>query len=276
MPRDMVKDVELAHHYIKQHIGARAPKIALLLGSGLGDIADNLQDPLVISYTDIDGFPIPSVAGHDGQMVFGKLDGVDVVFLKGRVHAYETSDFQPLKTLIRSLQALGIETLFTTSASGSLHEDMLPGAIMTINDHINMMGINPLLGPNEDDFGPRFLEMSDAWGKDTRQILLDCAKDLDIKLFEGVYMGFRGPCFETHAEVNMARILGADAVGMSAIPENIIANHCGLNIVGCAVITNLAAGMLPEKLSHEHTLAGARIARDDLSRLVKSFVKALS
>jgi xanthosine phosphorylase len=275
MPRDMVKDVGLAHQYIQQRIGARRPKIALLLGSGLGDIANDLQDPFTINYAEIDGFPIPGVAGHDGQMVFGKLEGVDVVFLKGRVHAYETSDFQPLKTLLRSLQAFGIETLFTTSASGSLHEDMPPGAIMAISDHINMMGINPLLGPNEDDFGPRFLEMSDAWGKDTRQTLLDCAQNLNIKLHEGVYMGFRGPCFETHAEVNMARILGADAVGMSAIPENIIANHCGLNIIGCAVITNLAAGMLPEKLSHDQTLAGAKIARDDLSRLVKSFVKAL-
>lgn len=274
MPRDLTKDVQLAHQHIKQKIGDYAPKMALLLGSGLGDLAERLENPVTIKYGDLDGFPVPGVAGHDGEMVFGRLDNIDVVFLKGRVHAYETHDFQGLKTLIRTIKSLGIDTLFTTSASGSLHEYMPPGAIMAINDHINMMGINPLIGPNDDEFGPRFPEMGDAWCKDIRNVFLDCAKNLDIKIFEGVYIGFRGPCFETHAEVNMARLLGGDALGMSAIPENIIANHCGLKVVGCAVITNLAAGMLAEKLSHEQTLAGAQMAYDNLAHLIHTFVKA--
>ena len=273
MPRDLEKDVQTAHEKIRQVIGDRKPKIALLLGSGLGDLANDLDDQITISYSDIEGFPTPTVEGQEGKLVFGTLDGVEILFMKGRVHAYETDDFSPFKTLIRTIQQLGIETLFTTSSSGSLDADMPPGSIMMISDHINMMGINPLIGPNEDEFGPRFPDMGDAWSAGLRQTLKKSADSLDINLFEGVYVGFRGPCFETHAEVNMARIIGGHAVGMSAVPENIIANHCGLNVVGCAVITNLAAGMQNEQLSHDQTLKGAQLAYEGLTKLVKSFVK---
>lgn len=270
-----VKIVERAAQTISNKIGDRRPKLALMLGSGLGALADEATDAVEINYSDIDGFPVPSVAGHDGKMVFGKMGGQDVLFLKGRVHAYETDDFGPYKNLIRTVKALGIETLFTTSASGSLHADMPPGSIMMITDHINMMGTNPLLGPNEDEFGPRFPDLGDAWSADIRAKVQSLAHQMDIKLHDGVYLAFRGPCFETHAEIHMARILGGDAVGMSAVPENIIANHCGLNVAGCAVITNLAAGMLDEKLSHDHTLAGAELAFKNLSALIRELPKVI-
>jgi xanthosine phosphorylase len=273
MPRDLVKDVQTAHDQIRQLIGERSPKIALMLGSGLGDLADQLDDAVTISYADISGFPVPTVKGHEGKLVFGTLNGIEVLFLKGRVHAYETDDFGPFKTLIRTVKQLGIETLFTTSSSGSLHADMPPGSIMVITDHINMMGVNPLTGPNDDEFGPRFPDMSDVWSSTLRETLKSTAKRMDINLFEGVYVGFRGPCFETHAEIHMARVIGGSAVGMSAVPENIIAHHCGLKVVGCAVITNLAAGMKDEKLSHDQTLKGAKLAYESLTKLIKSFVK---
>ncbi len=266
------KAVENAKAQILKLIGPRRPTLALMLGSGLGSLADQAENAVEISYSDIDGFPVPSVAGHDGKMVFGTLNGRDVLFLKGRVHAYETSDFTAYKNLIRTVKALGIETLFTTSASGSLHTDMPPGSIMMIADHINFMGINPMLGQNDDDIGPRFPDMGDAWGRDLREKIISTAKDQGINLHQGVYMAFRGPCFETPAEIKMARTLGGDAVGMSAVPENIIANHCGLKVAGCAVITNLGAGMLDEKLSHDHTLAGAKLAYDNLVKLITNVV----
>lgn len=267
--------IENAKQDILKRIGDRRPTLALMLGSGLGALADQAENHIEIPYSDIKGFPVPSVAGHDGKMVFATLNGREVLFLKGRVHAYETHDFMPYKNLIRTVKALGIETLFTTSASGSLHADMPPGSVMLISDHINFMGTNPLLGPNEDKFGPRFPDLGDAWSKDIRARIKSVAKDHDIKLHEGVYLAFRGPCFETPAEIHMARVIGGDAVGMSAVPENIIANHCGLNVAGCAVITNLAAGMLDEKLSHDHTLAGAELAFEKLSRLITAIVKEI-
>lgn len=264
--------VQKAKEFILDKIGERRPTLALMLGSGLGALADQAEDAIEISYSDIEGFPVPTVAGHDGKLVFGTLNGREVLFLKGRVHAYETSDFTAYKTLIRTIKSLGVHTLFTTSASGSLHADMPPGSIMLISDHINFMGINPMLGPNDDEYGPRFPDMGDAWSKDIRKKIQSMADEEKITLHQGVYMAFRGPCFETPAEIKMARTLGGDAVGMSAVPENIIANHCGLNVAGCAVITNLGAGMLDEKLSHDHTLAGAKLAYDNLVRLIKNVI----
>lgn len=272
MPRDFDMDVQNARHYIKNRIHDRAPKLALMLGSGLGALAEQAEDLIEIPYEDINGFPVPTVEGHEGKLVFARLAGQEVLFLKGRVHAYETDDFAPYKTLIRTVKALGVERLFTTSSSGSLHPEMPPGSIMLITDHINLMGVNPLLGRNESEFGPRFPDMGDAWSRDMRALAQKAAAECGIPLHEGVYAAFRGPCFETPAEIKMARILGGDAVGMSAVPENIIANHCGLTIGGCAVITNFGAGMVPETLTHEQTLAGAKLAFDNLSALIKSLV----
>ncbi len=274
MSQDSVRRVQEAVDYIKSKLGANIEaNTAVLLGSGLGGLADDLIGAKELSYSEIPNFPVPTVKGHDGRLVYGQLEGTPIVFLKGRVHAYETDDFTALKTMIRTLKALGIETLFTTSSSGSLHMDMPPGSIMAITDHINMMGINPLQGENDDEFGPRFLDMGDIWNADSRNALLATAASLDIHVHEGVYVGFRGPCFETHAEVNMARTIGGHAVGMSAVPEAIVAHHCGLTLMGCAVITNFGAGMKDETLSHDQTLSGAKLAYADLTRLIKEHLK---
>lgn len=266
------ENVEKSKDIILSKLNGETPRIAIILGSGLGDFADKLQDAVTIPYKDLPGFPILTVEGHSGDIVVGTLNDVPVLCLKGRVHSYETHDFMPLKTMIRTLKVMGIETLLTTSSCGSLHDDMPPGSIMAIADHINLMGINPLLGENEDEFGPRFPAMESAWNKVLRKSMQNSAKDIDLHLFEGTLAAFRGPCFETPAEIRMARTIGADAVGMSAVPECILAVHCGLKVVGCAVITNMAAGLLNESLSHEHTLAGAKLAHGNLTALVEHFV----
>ncbi len=270
------ENVKKSAALIAEKIKGEKPRLALVLGSGLGGFADRLENAVTIPYKDLPGFPVPTVEGHSGDIVIGTLGGVPLLCLKGRVHAYETDDFMPLKTLVRTLKQLGIDTLMTTSSCGSLHDDMPPGSIMAIADHINLMGINPLLGENEDDFGPRFPAMTGAWNKELRGELHKAAQSAEIRLHEGVLAAFRGPCFETPAEIRMTRVIGADAVGMSAVPECILAVHCGLKVVGCAVITNMAAGMRDETLSHDQTLSGAKLAHENLTRLIEKFVTRFS
>jgi xanthosine phosphorylase len=265
------ENVKKSAELIRSKIKSDMPRLAVILGSGLGGFADRLENAVTIPYRELPGFPILTVEGHSGDLVAGTLNGVPLICLKGRVHSYETNDFMPLKTMIRSLKAAGVETLMTTSSCGSLHDDMPPGSIMAIADHINLMGINPLLGENEDDFGPRFPAMTGAWNKELRQALQASADKIDLRLYEGVLAAFRGPCFETPAEIRMTRVIGADAVGMSAVPECILAVHCGLTVVGCAVITNMAAGMRDETLSHDQTLSGAKLAHQNLTKLIEDF-----
>lgn len=279
MNRQHSENVKKSAALIRGKIKTDMPRLAVILGSGLGSFADRLENAVSIPYKDLPGFPVLTVEGHSGDLVAGTLDGVPLICLKGRVHTYEigatgeTNDFLPLKTMIRSLKAAGVETLMTTSSCGSLHDDMPPGSIMAIADHINLMGINPLLGENEDDFGPRFPAMTGAWNKELRGTLQASANHINLRLYDGVLAAFRGPCFETPAEIRMARTIGADAVGMSAVPECILAVHCGLTVVGCAVITNMAAGMRDETLSHEHTLSGAKLAHQNLTKLIADFVQ---
>ncbi len=266
------QNIELACETIKSRIKTNIPKLAVILGSGLAGIADNVQDAVSISYKELSGFPVPTVDGHDGYMVIGNINNVPVICLKGRVHAYESHDFTALKTLVRTLKALGVETLMTTSSSGSLSKNMPVGSIMAITDHINFMGVNPLFGKNDDSFGVRFPALKNAWNADTVEILKQAANSADVSLYEGVYFAFHGPSFETPAEIRMAKLLGGDAIGMSAVPECILANHCGLNVVGCAIISNMAEGMTDEVLSHDHTIIGAKQAERDLSKLIEHFV----
>ena len=267
-----IENVKQAAEKIKSLAGDIVPKTAFVLGSGLGVLADEVEDKVVIPYADLPGFPVPTVEGHAGEIVLGRMGGKDVLFLNGRVHTYETNDFYPLKTLIRTVRMLGIENLFLSSASGSLRDEIAPGQIMIIRDHINMMGINPLIGDNDDEFGPRFPPMGNAWDADLREKLLQTAKQENIALHSGVFIGFRGPTFETPAEIKMARSLGADAVGMSSVPECILARHCGLKVMGCAVITNFGAGMSDEELSHAQTLEGSALAADSFKKLLRSFI----
>jgi len=265
-------NVANAAQILRDRMGDFSPKLALILGSGIGGFSEEIDNAVTISYSDLPGFPVLAVEGHTSEVIIGKIGNTDVLCLKGRKHLYESHDFTPLKTLIRTMQAIGIKTMFSTSASGSLRTNMQPGSIMAIADHINFMGINPLIGPNDDTFGPRFPAMDNAWDTDLRASLHKAAKDIDVHLDEGVYIGFRGPTFETPAEIKMAQVLGADAVGMSSVPECILARHCGMTMIGCAVITNLGAGLSDEKLSHDHTLEGAKLATENLTKLIKHFI----
>ncbi len=266
------KNVEAARDMIRQKIGALKPKMAIILGSGLGGIVNKIENAVTIPYRDLPGFPVPTVQGHAGELVAGKLNGVDIIALKGRQHFYETGDAHPLKTMIRTMKAVGVETLFLSNAAGSLNPKIKIGGLMVITDHINFMGFNPLVGPNDDDFGPRFPPLGNAWDKELSDKLKKVAKKHRIKLHEGVYMAFRGPSFETPAEIRMAQKMGGDAVGMSSVPDCIIARHCGLKVVGCSCITNMGAGLSDEKLSHAHTLENAARAAGSLEKLVFEFV----
>lgn len=258
---------------IKNHLpDGFAPKTAIMLGSGLGGFGDHIDNAVTISYADIPGFPVPSVEGHAGALILGQVSGQDVICFSGRVHFYETGDAEPIKTMIRSAKALGCETLFLTNAAGGLHMDMPPGSIMMITDHINFMGINPLIGHNDDEWGQRFPSMDFAWNPEHQDKLQNVAKTENIPLFEGVYMAFRGPNFETPAEIRMAKAMGADAVGMSTVPECLIAHHCGMSVVGCSVISNYGAGLSDDILGHDHVMDNVAKAGDNMVNLIKGFL----
>jgi len=256
-------------------LGGLRPEIAIILGSGLGGLARLVTNPVVLPYADLPGFPVLTVAGHVGQLIIGQLNGVPVIVLNGRKHFYETHDAYPLKTLIRSMQAVGLKTLFLSNAAGSLRAHIKVSELMLITDHINFLGLNPLVGPNDDSFGPRFFSMTDAWHPAHRAKLLAVAADRGITLHQGVYVAFRGPSFETPAEIRMAQFWGGDAVGMSSVPDCLIAHHCGLKVVGVSCITNMGAGLSDEALSHSHTLENAAKGAGAFEQLVLAAVKVL-
>jgi len=252
-----------------------SPKIAIILGSGLGGLAAKVEGPVTLAYQDLPGFPVLTVAGHAGQLILGRLNGVPVIVLNGRKHFYETSDAYPLKTMIRAVHAAGAETLFLSNAAGSLRAHIGVSELMLITDHINFLGLNPLVGPNDDSFGPRFFPVADAWDEELGAKVKEVAKSQGITLHEGVYVAFRGPSFETPAEIRMAQGWGGDAVGMSSVPDCLIARHCGMKVVGVSCITNMGAGLSDEKLSHAHTLANAARGAGAFERLVIAAVKVL-
>ena len=227
---------------IKSKIGNHEPKIGIILGSGLGGMAEAIENPIVIPYEEIDGFPRSTVSGHAGRLVVGKLNGVDVLCMQGRVHFYEGHSPAALALVIRSYKKLGIETMILTNAAGSLNIDMGPGSLMIISDHINLSGCNPLIGPNDENVGPRFPDMTYAYDAELRRKLVKTAEKEGINMRSGVYLMTSGPNFETPAEIRMFRILGADAVGMSTVTEALTAAHCGLPVLAFSIITNMAAG----------------------------------
>jgi xanthosine phosphorylase len=250
-----------------------APRLGIVLGSGLGGIADALTDAAQFPYADLDGFPQPTVAGHGGTLHMGDLGGLPVAIYQGRKHIYEGGDPGAMRVPIRVLKRLGAETLLVTNAAGSLRPEVGPGRLMAITDHINLLGVNPLTGPNDDAVGPRFPSLRDAYDPELLTRLRAAASKLDVDLAEGVYLATAGPTFETPAEIRMFRTLGADAVGMSTVPEVILARHAGLRVAAVSAITNLAEGMGGEELSHEQTLRNAEIAARDLVRLVQTFAE---
>ena len=247
-------------------------QIAVMMGSGLGAVADLLEEQASISYKDLPGFPEPTIAGHDGRLSIGNVGSTNVYFLKGRQHLYEGHGTDGIKTMLRTLKTLGVNVLILTNASGSIKEEYPPGSIVALTDHINLTGMNPLVGPNDEQWGSRFPDMHNAWDEDLRNTLLDIAKHKNIPLGQGVYACFLGPTFETPAEVNFARTIGADLVGMSTVPECIVARHCGIKCLGVSAITNLAAGLSDVELSHEQTLEGASLAEKKLANLLAAYL----
>ncbi len=268
------KIIDCANH-IKANFSGEMPKIALVLGSGLNALAEELKDATVFSYRDLPHFPSPTVAGHSGRMHIGTLSGTPLICLQGRVHAYEGQPDENIAIAPRVMRELGVETFILTNAAGSLNVEAAPGSLMIIKDHINLGNVNPLVGINDEYFGVRFPDMLDAWNADHRTILRDIAKDNNMPVSEGVYLMVKGPNFETPAEINAFRTMGADAVGMSTVPECIVAHHCGMKVVGISGITNLAAGMTGNALTHAETMQEGAKATLHLSNLLKLFIKQI-
>lgn len=249
------------------------PQTAIILGSGLGALGNEITNAVSIDYSELEGFPQSTVAGHRGRLLIGKLEGKDVLCMQGRIHLYEGHDPKKIDFIIKVFKELGIKNLIVTNAAGSLNENFAPGSVMLINDHINFSGRNPLIGPNDDTLGPRFPDVSDAYCKKFRDKIKQIAKDNNIPLFEGVYMMVTGPNFETAAEIRAFRILGADAVGMSTVPEVLSAVHSGMSVLAFSVITNFGTGMKSGAQSHEETLKQADAAASRLTTLVKAFIR---
>jgi purine-nucleoside phosphorylase len=250
-------------------LGGLKPKHGIVLGSGLGALVSELSNTIRIPYKDLPGFPVSAVSGHAGEVVAGRLGDVPVIMLSGRVHFYEKGDANAMRLPIEVLQALGVEILVLTNSAGSVRDDIAPGAVMQINDHINYSGMNPMIGEESDR---RFVGMTNAYDAGLLADMQAAAKRLDIKLAQGVYMWFSGPTFETPAEVRMARILGADAVGMSTVPEVIIARMLGLRVAAASVITNYGAGMTGAELSHKETKDMAPIGGARLAAILKEMI----
>ena len=251
------------------------PRVALILGSGLGVLAEQMADAVAISYADLPGFPISTVHGHAGELVLGTLGGVPVACMKGRGHFYEGYGPGVMTSAIRTLKQIGCELLFVTNAAGSLRVEADAGSLVAITDHINFLPGSPMAGPNDERFGPRFFSMANAYDAETRELVKAVAAEKGISLNEGVDLAAAGPHFETAAEIRAFRTLGADVVGMSLIPEVIAARHCGLKVAAVSAITNLAEGLTPFALSHEQTLKYAAVAAKDMITLIQSFIERL-
>ncbi|WP_312414855.1 purine-nucleoside phosphorylase [Shinella sp.] len=250
-------------------LGGVAPRYGIVLGSGLGSLVDAVENAIRIPYADLPSFPVSAVSGHAGEMVIGYLGTVPVIMLSGRVHYYERGDANAMRAPLEVLKGLGVTELILTNSAGSLRDDMPPGSVMRISDHINFSGTNPLVGLDGDD---RFVGMTNAYDADLAARMEAAAQTLDIPLSNGVYMWFSGPSFETPAEIRMSRVLGADAVGMSTVPEVLIARHLGLKVAAASVITNFGAGMTGDELSHHETKDMAPIGGKRLAAILAEMI----
>jgi len=253
---------------IQTRIGSFVPEVSLILGSGLGSLGDLVEDPVVVPYGDIPHFRVSTAPGHKGQLVFGVLAGKRVAVMQGRMHHYEGYSYEEVSYAVRVLRLLGCEKLVLTNAAGGVNQKFQVGDLMLITDHIKLFLESPLRGENLEQFGPRFPDMSFLYTPALQEMARSCAKELNIPLREGVYMYFPGPQFETPAEVRAARTLGGDAVGMSTVPEAITAGHCGMQVLGFTLVTNMAAGVTQQRLSGDEVNAAAEAAREKFSRLI--------
>lgn len=248
------------------------PLIGLILGSGLGILGDEVEDAIKIPYNEIPNFPVSTVEGHAGNLVFGFLNGVPVTVMQGRFHYYEGYSFDKVTFPIRVMKELGIQQLIVTNAAGGVNEKYSPGDLMLISDHINNMGSNPLIGPNDSRLGVRFPDMSEAYSTNLRMLAKSIAAKLHLPIQEGVYVGNTGPTYETPAEVRMLRNMGGDAVGMSTVPEVIVARHAGMEVLGISCISNMAAGILNQPLNHEEVIETTEKVKVHFLQFVKEIV----
>ncbi len=264
---DINERINAATYFLKGY-NMRNATIGIILGSGLGDFAENLTDCIAINYKDIPGFPTSTVVGHGGEMYLGYFKGIPIMLMSGRFHYYEGYDQKEVTMPIRIMKNLGINTLIITNAAGGINLEYSSGALMLISDHINLSGSNPLIGPNMEEYGTRFPDMSDTYSEKLRTSLMDMALTNNIDLKEGIYAMMSGPSFETPAEIRYLRAIGADAVGMSTVPEAIVASHCNIKVIGISCITNMAAGISKQKLTHKEVFETAQRVKNDFAKIV--------
>jgi purine-nucleoside phosphorylase len=265
---------EAARHILAKAQG-RTPRAAVVLGSGLGGVADAINDAVEIPYNEIPHFVTSTVQGHAGKLIIGSCDGVDVVLMKGRVHFYEGYSMEEVTLPVRVFNVMGIQTLVLTNAAGGTAPHLKPGSLMTIIDHINMMGENPLRGENDERFGPRFPDLTSVYTPAYVEAAHEVAREIGVVLSEGVYMALRGPSYETPAEIRMMRKWGADAVGMSTVPESIVARHCGMSVLAISCITNVAAGMTSAEINHNEVMEVGERAGKQLAELIVRVIPRL-
>ncbi len=270
----MQEFIQQSKEYILNRI-LDQPQIGLILGSGLGVLAEEIESPIVIPFHEIPHFPTSTVEGHKGQLVIGKLEGKAVVAMQGRFHFYEGYSLAAVTFPVRVMASIGVKTLLVTNAAGGVNTDFEPGDLMIIKDHLNLTSQNPLIGPNDAQLGARFPDMSEAYSKDLIQVVQTVAAKQAIALREGIYAGLTGPSYETPAEIRMLRILGADAVGMSTVPEVIVARHNGLQVLGISCISNMAAGILPQPLTHDEVMETAEKVKDKFLQLMRGIIAKL-
>lgn len=260
--------------FIEEKTNGFKPEIGIILGSGLGELADEYCE-IAISYNEIPHFIKSTVAGHKGRLVFAEINGKKVVMMQGRNHFYEGHSMQEITYPVKVMKKLGVKTLILTNAAGAVNKTFVPADLMLITDHINNMGSNPLIGANDSDLGERFPDMTEIYKHKLIKLAKKCAKKLDMDVREGVYLANSGPSYETPAEIHFARTIGADAVGMSTVPEAIVANYCSMDVLGISCISNAASSSGGEKLSHEEVIETTNKAREKFKKLVLSVIKSL-
>ncbi|MFC5714118.1 purine-nucleoside phosphorylase [Thalassorhabdus alkalitolerans] len=270
----MSAKVKEAASYLKEQFSVN-PKVGLILGSGLGDLAEEIEDAIYVEYQSIPHFPVSTVEGHAGRLAGGTLEGKDVVAMQGRFHYYEGYSMQEVTFPVRVMKELGVETIIVTNACGGMNPSFKPGDLMVIEDHLNMTGANPLIGPNDEELGPRFPDMSQAYEKGLQEVAQRAADKLGISIQKGVYAGISGPAFMTGAELIMLRKLGGDVVGMSTVPEVIVARHGGQKVLGISCITDMAIGEEIEGVSHEEVIETATKTKPRFISLVKEVLKTM-
>lgn len=271
---NLSQEIQESYNYIKSKT-KYSPTIGLILGTGLGSLADQIENAEYYKYIDIPNFPVPTVDGHEGTLIIGKLYGKEVIAMKGRCHYYEGHSMQKLTLPVRLMKRLGVDTLVVTNCAGQAKPSILPGDLILINNHLNLSGNNPLIGENLDEFGPRFPDLGHPYDKALRSKIKDIANRLNIDLKEGVYAMFSGPSYETSAETLMAATLGADTIGMSTVPEVIVANHCNMKVVGFSGVPCMASAFSDEILTHEEILEAFESISNKCTTIVNQFLKEI-